>query len=71
MRDVPRIDTSVHRIGVSELRQRNARRLKEMSKENYIEVICNNNEPLAVLVPYPLYLDIQAELEKLIGGRTE
>lgn len=63
MRDVPRIDTSVHHIGVSELRQRNARRLKEMSKENYIEVVCNN-KPLAVLVPYPLYLDLQAELEK-------
>jgi hypothetical protein len=58
----PTIDPSTHHFGVSHLRQLNADKLRTLDT---IWVIHANNEPIAVVIPYQRFLEMQSDLEKL------
>lgn len=53
---VPYIDPRVKYEGVSRIRLLNAQRLRELED---VIVVQDNGQPLAVIVPYDLYLEIQ------------
>lgn len=53
---IPRIDPAVRHVGVSYLRKLNASQLRQL--EGAI-VICDNSEPLAVIVSYETFMRIQ------------
>lgn len=55
---VPYIDPKVGYRGVSELRKLNAETLRQI--EGLI-VVQDNGQPIAVIVPFDLYLEIQKE----------
>lgn len=57
MSDIPRIDERVQHVGVSELRRFNRKYLRAIGDS--IVVICDNLAPLAVLVPYGMYVAMQ------------
>lgn len=53
------------RIGVSEMRRMNAANLREM--EEAVE-ICHKNQPLRVMIPWNMYLQLQ---DILLGSQRE
>lgn len=53
---IPHIDPRVAYRGVSELRKLNAERLRDLDG---LLILQENDEPLAVVVPFDLYLEIQ------------
>ena len=60
---LPYIDPTVEHVGVSRLRRVNATRLRENRK---VTVVQDNGEPIAVLVAYRKYLELQDTLEALL-----
>lgn len=56
---IPHIDPSVKYRGVSELRKLNAKELRSL--EGLI-VIQDNGKPLAVIVPFGVFLEIQEQI---------
>jgi len=64
MRAYPRIDTSIKHVGVSKLRELNAATLK-VTDDTF--VIQDNNTPLAVLVRYEKFLQMQEQLESVMN----
>ena len=64
MRPYPRIDTSIKHVGVSKLRQLNAATLR-VTDDTF--VIQDNNTPLAVLVRYEKFLQMQEQLESVMN----
>jgi len=57
---IPRIDPNVKYAGVSELRKLNANKLREMPSAIVIQ---DNNEPIAVIVRFEMFLKMQEGLE--------
>lgn len=53
---IPKIDPAVRHVGISYLRKLNASQLRQL--EGAI-VVCDNSEPLAVIVSYETFLRIQ------------
>lgn len=60
---LPYIDPNVEHVGVSRLRRLNATRLRQHQK---VTVVQDNDEPIAVLVAYKKYLEVQGMLEALL-----
>ncbi len=60
----PVIDPSIKHVGVSKLRELNATALKETDDTFVIQ---DNNTPLAVLLTYEKFLDMQQELMSVIN----
>jgi len=54
---LPTIDPRVQHVGLTTLRQLNATRLRDLEK---VLVIQDQEEPLAVVVPYALFMKMQA-----------
>ena len=72
---IPKIDPNVRHVGVSYLRKLNASQLRQLDGAI---VICDNSEPLAVIVSYETFLRIQQAqvvlsdgVEKAIGKIDE
>lgn len=55
---IPHVDPRIGYRGVSELRKLNADTLRKIDG---IIVIQDNGQPVAVIVPFALYLDIQSQ----------
>lgn len=55
---IPHIDPRIGYRGVSELRKLNADRLRDLAG---LLVLQDNDEPLVVIVPFDLYLEIQKQ----------
>jgi hypothetical protein len=51
------------RIGISELRKMNATKLRNLTEP--LEICGRDLQPLRVLIPYTLYLQLQDEAKKL------
>jgi predicted transcriptional regulator len=62
--DIPHIDTTVRHVGVSKLRELNVAKLRQ-SEETL--VIQDNDEPLAVLLTYDKFLEMQQMLESMLN----
>jgi len=62
----PVIDPRVLRMGVSKLRSINSEWLHRFAGNGEIAVIQTSDKPLLVLMPYEMYLHMQAQLQ---GGR--
>jgi len=60
----PVIDPSIKQVGVSKLRELNATALKETDDTFVIQ---DNNTPLAVLLTYEKFLNMQQELMSVIN----
>lgn len=58
---IPTIDPQVKHVGVSHLRKLNAKTLRTLQGAL---VICENSEPLAVVVTYAMFLRIQQTTAK-------
>jgi uncharacterized protein YeeX (DUF496 family) len=59
----PYIDERVEHVGISKLRNLNAKNLREFDRAL---VIRDNKKPLAVLVSYEQFLDMQKQLVSLV-----
>lgn len=59
---VPYIDPNVEHVGVSKLRSLNAATLRKSSKALVIQ---DNSEPLAVLLTYGQFLEMQKQLQSI------
>lgn len=62
--DMPYIDSRVDHVGITKLRELNAKGLRDMNK---LLVLQDNNQPLAVLVKYEQYLVMQQKLQSLMN----
>ena len=60
---LPYIGPAVEHVGVSRLRRLNATRLRDNKKAIVIQ---DNDDPIAVLLTYERYMDIQGKLEALL-----
>ena len=60
---LPYIDPTVEHVGVSRLRRLNANRLRENQR---VTVVQDKDEPIAVLVAYGKYMEVQRMLEALL-----
>jgi prolyl-tRNA editing enzyme YbaK/EbsC (Cys-tRNA(Pro) deacylase) len=60
---IPRIDPNVQYVGVSKLRQLNATNLHDLDKTLVIQ---DNDQPLAVIVSYEIFLEMQKERERVL-----
>jgi len=56
---IPVIDPRVRHVGVSKLRQINATELKRQSEKQETLVIQVDDTPVAVIIGYEAYIDIQ------------
>jgi hypothetical protein len=63
-RSFPVIDPNVKHVGVSKLRELNATKLRDLDKTLVIQ---DDDTPLAVVLSYEQYLDMQAERENIIA----
>lgn len=59
---IPIIDPQVKHVGISHLRKLNAGQLRSLTGAL---VICDNSEPLVVIVSYETFLRIQSTGQKL------
>lgn len=59
---IPTIDPQVKHVGISHLRKLNADTLRNLQGAL---VICDNSEPIAVIVSYETFLRIQSTERKL------
>jgi PHD/YefM family antitoxin component YafN of YafNO toxin-antitoxin module len=62
---IPHIDPSVKFVGVSKLRDLNAAKLRSNNETTY--VLQDNDQPVAVLLSYDMYLLMQ---QQLLQGRV-
>lgn len=53
-------------VGVSALRKMNA---KVLSERDSVVIIHDHLEPLAAMIPYPLYMAVQELRKRLIDGK--
>lgn len=68
---IPTIDPQVKHVGISHLRKLNADTLRAL--EGAL-VICENSEPLAVIVSYETFLRMQQAMSQslaVVGGITD
>ena len=63
-RSFPVIDPNVKHVGVSKLRGLNATKLRDLDKTLVIQ---DDDTPLAVVLSYEQYLDMQQERENIIA----
>lgn len=56
---IPRIDPLIKTVWVSYLRALNGEKLRSLSE---LIIIQSNDEPVAVLLPYAMYLELQASI---------
>jgi hypothetical protein len=63
-RSFPVIDPNVKHVGVSKLRELNATKLRDLDKTLVIQ---DDDTPLAVVLSYEQYLDMQEERENIIA----
>jgi hypothetical protein len=63
-RSFPVIDPNVKHVGVSKLRELNATKLRDLDKTLVIQ---DDDTPLAVVLSYEQYLDMQQERENIIA----
>lgn len=74
-RAIPSIDPNVRFVGVSKLRSLNATKLREQTDKTW--VIQENDTPVAVLLSYKRFLEIQEEFNavtsmiELLSGEAE
>lgn len=61
---IPHIDTSIRHVGVSKLRELNVAKLRQ-SEETL--VIQDNDQPLAVLLAYDKFLEMQQMLTSMLN----
>jgi hypothetical protein len=61
----PFIDKRVKHVGVSKLREMTCGFLRQMSQERLVYVLQDNDEPLAVILSYEMFMQIQGTIEKL------
>jgi hypothetical protein len=61
--DIPRIDPNVQHVGVSKLRQLNATNLRNLDKALVIQ---DDDKPLAVVLSYEQFLQMQNERDKIL-----
>jgi predicted transcriptional regulator len=61
---MPVIDPNVKYVGVSKLRQMNATKLKETDDTFVLQ---DNDQPLAVLVKYPKFMEMQQQLMSFLN----
>ena len=64
MPNLPRIDSSIDHIGTSVLRFMGAAELRTLDK--VVVIHDTQQKPLAVLFPYSRYMEMQAELDRLL-----
>ncbi len=62
---IPVIDPDVKFVGVSKLRDLNATKLRDIAQTTY--VFQDKDQPLAVLLSYDRYLEMQSQLEGVVG----
>ncbi len=60
--DLPRVDPNVRHVGVSKLRTLNATKLQELDK---MLVIQDDDVPVAVVLSYEQFLEMQNERDKI------
>lgn len=65
---IPIIDERIKHVGPATLRKMDALKLRGLRE---LMVIQDGDEPLAVLIPYEMYLEMQREVEKTIASGTE
>lgn len=61
---IPRIDPNVQYVGVSKLRTLNATNLHDLDKTLVIQ---DNDKPLAVVIRYEQFLEMQQEMDKVLA----
>ncbi len=61
---IPRIDPNVQYVGVSKLRTLNATNLHDLDKTLVIQ---DNDKPLAVVLSYQQFLEMQQEMDKVLA----
>ena len=61
---IPRIDPNVQYVGVTKLRSLNATNLQGLSKTLVIQ---DNEQPLAVVISYDKFLEMQTERERILA----
>lgn len=61
--DIPRIDPNVQYVGVSKLRTLNATNLHDLDTTLVIQ---DNDRPIAVVLSYDLFLQMQQERERVL-----
>ncbi len=61
---IPRIDPNVQYVGVSKLRNLNATNLQDLDKTLVIQ---DNDKPLAVILRYEQFLEMQQEMDKVLA----
>jgi hypothetical protein len=57
----PIIDDRIHTFAISRLRQLNAAQLESLVANGHLQLIHQDHKPLAVLVSYETYLQLQTE----------
>lgn len=62
--DIPRIDPNVQYVGVSKLRTLNATNLHDLDTTLVIQ---DNDQPIAVVLSYELFLEMQKERERVLA----
>jgi|GEM_PF-865658 len=61
---IPRIDPNVQYVGVTKLRTLNATNLQGLNKTLVIQ---DNEQPLAVVISYNKFLEMQSERERILA----
>jgi hypothetical protein len=61
---IPRIDPNVQYVGVTKLRTLNATNLQGLNKTLVIQ---DNEQPLAVVISYDKFLEMQSERERILA----
>jgi hypothetical protein len=61
---IPRIDPNVQYVGVTKLRSLNATNLQGLNKTLVIQ---DNEQPLAVVISYDKFLEMQTERERILA----
>lgn len=64
MSGIPRIDPNVQYVGVTKLRSLNATNLQGLNKTLVIQ---DNEQPLAVVISYDKFLEMQTERERILA----
>ena len=62
---VPFIDDRIKHVGISKLREMTADFLRQMGGERLTYILQIDGEPLAVILSYEMFLEIQSAIQSL------
>ena len=62
---MPFIDDRIKHVGISKLREMTADFLRQMGGERLMYVLQIDGEPLAVILSYEMFLEIQSAIQSL------